>query len=71
MNETAKRLGIGLRHIWFGLYLIVSTLFRFARLVVASALYSIGFVGGLIRSLGGRIAHPSDRRRLDRWTGNR
>jgi hypothetical protein len=52
----------GIHRLIVAVCMIVGAVLRFARLVVASGLCLIGFVGACCRSLGVRIAHPDDRR---------
>ena len=69
-THTVGLIRTGVSHIWYGLKLIFTSVFRVVRLGLASAFYCLGLVGSLARKAGSKVAHPSDRHRLDRWTGH-
>lgn len=50
----------------FGVVLLVVGAIRICRLSVAAALCLVGFIGATLSKLGLRIAHPDDRRLLER-----
>jgi hypothetical protein len=56
----------GFRQMIVALFTIVFAVVRFARFIVAGSLCLVGFVGACCGALGLRVAHPDDRKLLEK-----
>ena len=62
--HTIQRLKAGFGHLFTAVFIIVFSVFRLARLIVAMAFSLVGLIGFGLHNVGQRIVHPNDRRLL-------
>lgn len=62
--HTIQRLTAGVRQLFAAVLIIVMSVLRLARLIVAMAFSLVGLFGFGLHNVGQRIVHPNDRRLL-------